>query len=261
MEFLPVIGICVAAYLIGSIPFGLIVGKLAGIGDIRNVGSGNIGATNMVRAGGKKLGALVLILDMGKGLLATGLANYYGCYSVNIALLEATQQCPPNIEVCDFTCLATSVLFLDRFQYWLFFSLLAGLFAVIGHMFPLWLKFKGGKGVATTIGVCFGVAVTVGQFVIAAWLIIFLLTRYSSLAAIIAIGATPIFYFIRETVFFHDWQFDYISRNFSWGQGPDLPYILFFFIISALVIFKHRDNIRRLRSGTESRFSFGGKKE
>lgn len=261
MEYLPLIGICGAAYIIGSIPFGLIVGKLAGIGDIRQVGSGNIGATNMVRAGGKKLGALVLLLDMGKGLLATALANYYGCYIVSIGLLEATQQCNRYTGVCDFTCLKTSVLFLDHFQYWLFFSLLAGLFAVIGHMYPIWLKFRGGKGVATTIGICFGVAVTVGQFVIATWLLIFLLTRYSSLAAIVAIGATPLFYFISQTIFFYDWQFEYISRNFSWGKGADLPYIVFFSIISLLVIFKHRENIRRLRNGTESRFSFGGKKE
>lgn len=239
MEFLPVIGICVAAYLIGSIPFGLIVGKLAGIGDIRNVGSGNIGATNMVRAGGKKLGALVLLLDMGKGFIPLLLMDIF--------------------------------LFSDEGKQWqrleFMLSMLASftilLFIVIGHMYPVWLKFKGGKGVATAIGGCFGFHWMLGCYIAVVWLAVFFWKRYSSLASITAIGTSFFALFVMHIMNEYDsYQDGELTLGALGSEFFGLTLFGFpFVLIIILVIFKHRENIRRLRNGTESRFSFGGKKE
>lgn len=198
--------ICIVAYLIGSIPFGLLLGKLAGIGDIRKTGSGNIGATNMLRAGGKKLALLTLLLDAGKGFIAAGIGGA---------------------------------------------PALAALFAVIGHSFPVWLRFKGGKGVATSFGALlaisvpevrelfFGTSGNLGLLVGGTWLLMFLATGYSSLAALVA-GVILI-----------------AALAIAGVAGAYLPVI----ILDLLVLYRHKDNIRRLLKGEEKKFSLSSKKE
>jgi glycerol-3-phosphate acyltransferase PlsY len=180
-------------YILGSIPFGLLITKFAGFGDIRNYGSGNIGATNVVRKAGKFWGLLTLLADGGKGALAVFLAGYI---------------CP---EV----------------------SMYAGLAAIIGHVFPIWLQFKGGKAVATSLAVFLMFNFKFGLIVCAVWLITFLITRISSLAAIIAFVLAPII------AYFFDCTFSLVTS---------------ISLISALVIFRHKDNIKKLISLTESKF-------
>ena len=187
--FLPV---ALAAYLLGSIPFGLLLAKASGLGDIRKIGSGNIGATNVLRTGNKKLAAATLLLDMAKGFVAVFLSwQYFG----------------PDVT---------------------FFAALA---AVIGHLFPVWLKFKGGKGVATTLGVLLGLSWAVGVACLLSWLTIALVFRYSSLAALVSIAAAPVF----------GW---YLG-------GPQVAGAAIFLAI--LVWIRHAANIRRLLRGEESR--------
>lgn len=181
----------VGAYLLGSVPFGLILTKLAGLGDIRNIGSGNIGATNVLRTGNKQLAFLTLFLDGGKG----GLAVYLG------TLLTQNE----------------------------FLAMLMGICAVVGHIYPVFLKFKGGKGVATAIGFYMMLSWELGVMVIFMWLIIAFVLRKSSAAAIAAIGAAPFF---------------------AWFQ--DMPQFTFqLMVLSALIIYKHKANIERLFKGTE----------
>jgi glycerol-3-phosphate acyltransferase PlsY len=181
----------ISAYLLGSIPFGLLLTRLAGLGDIRGIGSGNIGATNVLRTGRRELAALTLLLDGGKGAAAVLLAG---------VLFPGTE-------------------------------LLAGLAALLGHLFPVWLKFKGGKGVATAIGVIIALSWPMGVTIMVVWLIVALLSRYSSLAALVSIGLTP-FYAVL------------LGRT-------DLLWLAV--IIIGLVTFKHRANIRRLIDGAETK--------
>lgn len=184
-----------ASYLLGSVPFGLIVSKFSGKGDLRNKGSGNIGATNMMRVGGKKLGALVLLLDALKGYAAVMLAKEFGS--------QAT-------------------------------VFIAAALAVTGHIFPIWLKFNGGKGVSTTFGVLFAVYWPIGLFTVFVWVSIFLLTKISSLAAILAMLATPTFAFY-----------------FASELGHPVVYLCLF--LSVIVVVAHQSNIRRLIRGEEGR--------
>ena len=190
--FLPPIGL---AYLVGSIPFGLLITRLAGAGDIRKMGSGNIGATNVLRSTGKKgLAALTLLLDGGKGFVAVWLS---------------------------FTYLGPDVTF---------FTAIA---VVIGHMFPIWLWFRGGKGVATTLGVMLGLSWQAGIVTIAVWLIVAMAFRYSSLAALVAVTLAPVF---------------------GWFLGaPQVGAIAF--ILAVFVWAKHAGNIRRLISGGETQIN------
>lgn len=185
-------------YLLGSVPFGLLLTRLAGLGDIRQIGSGNFGATNVLRTGNKPLAAATLILDGGKGaaavLIATGIAGP-------------------------------------------FVGLVAGFCAVLGHNFPVWLKFKGGKGVATTLGTLIAVAWPVGVAACATWLVVAALFRYSSLAGIVSLGVAPAYAFF---------LFD----------KPDVGAVGA--LLAILAIARHHENIRRLFSGTESKI--GGKK-
>jgi glycerol-3-phosphate acyltransferase PlsY len=183
--------ILILSYLLGSIPFGLIITKLAGFGDIRAQGSGNIGATNVLRAGGKKLGVLTLLMDFSKGFLAVYIAKKY---------------CPYD------------ELFL-----------LSGALSIIGHIFPIWLKFKGGKGVASAIGVFMACEYEIGLFLIICWLITFKIARISSLSAIVAFILTPVF-----TYFYSDINLFYLVTT-----------------ISILVICRHYDNIYRLINNQE----------
>ena len=144
----------IIGYLIGSIPFGLILTWMSGLGDIRKVGSGNIGATNVLRTGNKYLALLTLVLDASKGAVAVITISYF--YSFEL-------------------------------------SLLCGLGAVLGHNFPVWLRFKGGKGVATTIGVLLASHWAVGIFICATWLVLAVSFRISSLAALVALFLSPFF--------------------------------------------------------------------
>ncbi len=177
-------------YLTGSVPFGLVLCRLAGYGDIRRIGSGNIGATNVLRTGNKPLAALTLFLDGGKGAFAALAVHVF--YDIDMALVT-------------------------------------GLGAVIGHIFPVWLKFKGGKGVATTLGTLVAAAPLSGLIACAVWLGAAVMFRISSLAALIAMAVAPVVTF------------------FIYGSFPAAVTV----IISAIVWVRHKDNILRLLRGEE----------
>jgi glycerol-3-phosphate acyltransferase PlsY len=183
-------------YLLGSIPFGLLLTKAAGLGDIRSIGSGNIGATNVLRTGHKGLAATTLLLDALKGTAAVLIAGA-------MAPAEAANEA----------------------------ALVGGLGAFLGHVFPVWLGFRGGKGVATYIGVLLGLHWPAAVAFCAIWLASAFLTRYSSLSALIASVATPLL---------------------LWGLGLTQMAGLVA-LLSGLLILKHHANIRRLLSGTESK--------
>ena len=180
-----------AGYLIGSIPFGLILTRLAGLGDIRRIGSGNIGATNVLRTGNKPLAAATLLLDGLKGAVAV-------------------------------------IVFLGIFDNRL--AAAAGLAAIIGHMFPIWLRFRGGKGVATGLGVLIAIAWPIGLAACATWAIVAALLRYSSLAALTAFLLSPLY---------------------AWLLTHDRVLILLSAAIAILVWLRHHANIRRLATGQE----------
>jgi glycerol-3-phosphate acyltransferase PlsY len=207
--------VAVFAYLLGSIPFGYLLVKTFRGEDIRLSGSGNIGATNVARSGAKGLGAVTLLLDVLKGLLAVWLAAAFARSKYN-----------PWVAMGGFYCDSIRLM------------ATAALFAVLGHVFPVWLKFKGGKGVATALGVfalLFPQAVLVS---LAAFTIVVVLTRYVSLGSILAALAFPAAsYFLYR---------------------PDWTSLALTAAVSAAVILKHHQNIRRLLAGTESRF--GSKK-
>lgn len=185
------------AYLIGSIPFGLILTRLAGMGDIRGIGSGNIGATNVLRTGKKSLALLTLSLDMFKGALAVKLGMHYG-----------------GNEMAPY---------------------LAGMFAVIGHIYPIWLKLKGGKGVATIFGVLIGIAPVLAAMCGLVWLVCFKITRYSSLSALIAIPLAPIFASLAGIT-----------------KTPEQSAVLA--VMATLMILRHKQNILNLLDGKEHKF-------
>jgi glycerol-3-phosphate acyltransferase PlsY len=186
------IGMLVLGYLLGAIPFGLVITRIAGMGDIRAIGSGNIGATNVLRTGNKLLAALTLLGDAGKGAAAVLIAGAYAG--------------PPGAAA-------------------------AGIGAFFGHLFPVWLRFKGGKGVATYLGVLAAYGWSAGLTFAAIWLAVALLTRYSSLAALVAAAATPAVLAISS-----DWL----------GVG-------LFTLLTALVFIRHHANLSRLMRGEESR--------
>ncbi|WP_421859062.1 glycerol-3-phosphate 1-O-acyltransferase PlsY [Oricola sp.] len=189
--FIPLAAL-VGGYLCGSIPFGLILTRMAGLGDVRTIGSGNIGATNVLRTGNKGLAALTLLLDALKGTLPVMLARQFGG-------MEA--------------------------------AVLAGLAAFIGHLYPVWLGFKGGKGVATFAGISLGFSWHVLAPFAIVWIAMAFIFRYSSLAALTAsVVTTASLFFVGET-------------------GLGWAYVL----LTAIVFWTHRQNISRLLSGTESR--------
>jgi glycerol-3-phosphate acyltransferase PlsY len=184
----------VAAYLIGAIPFGIIFSRLFSDVDVRTVGSGNIGATNVLRAAGKKAAILTLVADSLKGLLPVLIVR--------------------TILQDDMT------------------TVLSGAAAVLGHNFPVYLNFKGGKGVATSYGVVFAVAPWTGLFCLAIWLVAALLWRYSSLAALIAFACYPIL-------------------TVSSTTHSSKPYALLSLFIFGMIYYRHRENIKRLLAGVE----------
>ena len=188
------------AYLLGSVPFGLLVVKATGGGDIRAAGSGNIGAANVARNAGAVAGVLTLLLDAGKGYLAVWLVS---------------RETGGNNR-------------------WMIAAAAA---AVVGHVFPVWLRFKGGKGVATGLGVMLPICWQAVAAAVAIWLLVVAFWRYSSLGSIFAAGAMPVL----------------VSLFYERGHAPPTSVSLGTILIAALIIAKHRQNIGRLAAGTESR--------
>ncbi len=201
------------AYLLGSIPFGYLLVRIFRKQDIRATGSGNIGATNVARSGAKGLGILTLLLDLGKGLAAVLLAFLVAAHSPAWSLQNGA---------------------LGR-QHAFDLAVLAAVAAVLGHVFPVWLGFKGGKGVATALGVFLGLVPLAALAILGVFLVVVLLTRYVSLGSILAAAAFPIFGFL-------------LIRH------PSSIVIFGFLFIPALIIVKHHANIGRLIAGTENRF-------
>ncbi|WP_139112678.1 glycerol-3-phosphate 1-O-acyltransferase PlsY [Hoeflea olei] len=191
------LGALLAGYLCGSIPFGLILTRMAGLGDVRKIGSGNIGATNVLRTGNKKIAALTLLADALKG---------------TVPVIAAQQ-----------------LLGLEA-------ALIAGLGAFLGHLYPVWLKFKGGKGVATYLGVLLGLAPVIVPVFAVVWLGMAKLFRYSSLAALTAAVAVP-------------------AALYLFGR-PEVGSL--FVVLSLITILKHHENISRLIAGTEGRIGDKG---
>lgn len=185
-----------AAYFLGSIPFGVILTRIAGAGDIRRIGSGNIGATNVLRTGRKGLAALTLLLDAGKGWLAVFIAGRL--YGTDMALVA---------------CYGV----------------------MIGHVFPIWLRFRGGKGVATALGVLLALAWPVGVAALLGWLAVIVITRLSSLAALAAAAAVPL-----------------LSYFLATPQTTEFTVVL-----AVLIWLRHAGNIRRLLRGEETRIGAG----
>jgi acyl phosphate:glycerol-3-phosphate acyltransferase len=188
--------VCLFGYLLGSIPFGLLLTKVAGLGDIRGIGSGNIGATNVLRTGRKGLAAATLLLDGLKGAAAVLIA---------LSLVDRDV------------------------------ALFAGLAAVLGHMFPIWLNFRGGKGVATGLGVLIAASWPIGLAACVVWLLVAGIVRLSSLASLAAFASAPCIALILE----------------------DFSLVKLAFTIAVLVFIRHQANIRRLFAGTEPRIGRG----
>ena len=188
MEYV-IVGI--ASYLMGSIPFGFILTKTFLKKDIREIGSGNIGATNALRTGNKLVGYTTLILDIAKGV---------------IPVIYVKINFPELIYI-------------------------ASLCAFLGHIFPMWLKFKGGKGVATYVGILFSINILLGIIFVACWVLVFLTSKYSSLSSILGTLSIPIYLFITA----------------------DTNSVIFFTIMFVLIFFTHRENIKRLKNKEESK--------
>lgn len=186
----------VLAYLLGSIPFGLVLTRLGGYGDIRQIGSGNIGATNVLRTGSKGLALLTVLLDAGKGAVAVLIAEQLG----------------PDMAAY------------------------AAAFVFLGHLFPVWIGFKGGKGVATAGGILLAYAWPVGVAAAATWLVVAVSTRYSSLSALVAALLAPLYAWL-------------VTREF---QPTEVVAFL-----AVLIILRHHANIRRLVRGEESKIRLG----
>jgi len=182
-------------YLIGSIPFALILTKLLGHGDIRDIGSGNVGATNVLRTGNKYLAFAVLFLDIFKGVLPFIILSYL--YDTNIL---------HSIFLCHF--------------------------AILGHIFPIWLKFKGGKGVATYIGFLIGLNFLIALYFLLTWITITWISRYSSLSSLTATLVAPLYFFF---------------------VNPNYIVIIFLLYLFIIISVKHRENIKRLVSGSENK--------
>ena len=181
----------IISYLMGSIPFGLILTRVFLKKDIRDIGSGNIGATNALRTGNKLIGYTTLILDISKAI---------------IPVIYVKINFPELIFI-------------------------ASLCAFLGHVFPIWLKFKGGKGVATYVGILFSINILLGTIFIISWIVIFILTKYSSMSSIIGAISIPLYFLLT-------------------GQSNN---VIFFIIMFVLIFFTHRENIKRLKNKEESK--------
>lgn len=196
------------AYLLGSFPTGYVLGRMGGI-DVRNVGSGNVGATNVTRVLGKRFGYPVFVIDFLKGLVPVLLTR---------AIAYRCQLDPTAADLC---------------------VALAGMFSVIGHSYPVWLGFKGGKGVATSLGVIFGVSWIAALIMGGVWIVIFMITRYVSVASIAAAIALPV---AMGTLLFLN-------------ELRSAVLVYFSLLLAAIVVIRHRSNLSRLLRGTEPRFA------
>ncbi|MCO6186027.1 glycerol-3-phosphate 1-O-acyltransferase PlsY [Rhizobium sp. L1K21] len=196
IAYLPFLWAALGGYLLGSIPFGLLLTKFAGLGDVRKIGSGNIGATNVLRTGNKKLAAATLLLDAFKGTAAALIAGQLG------------------LEL----------------------GVIAGFAAFLGHLFPVWIGFKGGKGVATYIGVLLGMAPWVALAFALAWLATAFISRYSSLSALVATLIAPVVEL-------------FIGNQFTAAALA---------LMTIITWWKHRPNIKKLLAGTESKIGDKG---
>jgi len=196
------VGAIVAGYLLGSLPFGLIFTRLAGLGDVRQIGSGNIGATNVLRTGNKKIAAATLLADMLKGTVAVAI-----------------------------------FLFLLPGEDGEFLASIAGLFAFLGHVFPLWLHFKGGKGVATYLGILLALAPWSALAFVSVWLACAVISRYSSLSALVSVFV--------------------VWTTGIWLVGGAFGYSIS--LMSLIIFVKHYANIKRLIAGTESKINLSRK--
>ena len=193
--------IFIFGYFLGSIPFGLILTKISGLGDIRKIGSGNIGATNVLRTGNKKIALFTLLLDGGKGAVAI--------YLITIILTK---------------------VFDNNFDMVQFYQCIVAISAVVGHCFPIWLRFKGGKGVATGFGVILSLNLNIGIVALLTWVIIAKVFKISSMSALIAYFLIPVLMFYYET---------------------EIIYFLSSFLISLVCFVQHRENIKRLINRSE----------
>ena len=201
-------GVLLGSYLLGSIPFGYVAGKIGGI-DIRKIGSGNIGATNVVRVLGKRYGYSVFVLDFLKGFGAVKI-------SMSIATDARLEWASPEI-----------------------FGILAAIASVIGHSFPVWLKFRGGKGVATSAGALFGLIPLAALIGIVIWVLVFWFTRYVSVASVVAAATLPLVILIMT-------RLNQIHGNALFYSSLGL---------AAVVMWRHRSNFSRLMHGSEPRFT------
>jgi len=199
--------VALLAYLLGSIPAGYIAGRISGI-DVRKVGSGNVGATNVTRVLGKRFGYPVFVVDFGKGLAAV---------AAGVMIAKAAQSAPELVDLS---------------------GAIAAIFSVIGHSYPIWLGFKGGKGVATSLGSLFGLNWIAATIVCVIWIVVFQLTRYVSLSSIFAVIALPVT--IATMLFLKQLQ---------------TPILLYFSLcLAVIVVLRHRSNLSRFFKGTEPRF-------
>ena len=201
LNYLVLVSIFVFGYFLGSIPFGLILTKISGLGDIRKIGSGNIGATNVLRTGNKKIALSTLLLDGGKGAVAI--------YLITIILTK---------------------VFNNFFDMLGFYQCTVAISAVVGHCFPIWLRFKGGKGVATGFGVILSLNLNIGIVALLIWVLIAKVFKISSMSALIAYFLIPILMFYYET---------------------EIIYFLSSFLISLVCFVQHRENIKRLINRSE----------
>jgi glycerol-3-phosphate acyltransferase PlsY len=204
--------VAIVAYLLGSIPFGYLLVRIFRGEDIRQTGSGNIGATNVARSGAKGLGIATLVLDALKGAAAVGLAAFLAGSKYNLCGDFVEHPCVPALRLMS----------------------MAALFAVLGHVFPVWLRFKGGKGVATALGVFCVLFPKAILIALAIFIVVVAITRYVSLGSILGAIAFPVVaYFVQPA----DWLSLALASS-----------------VSLIVILKHHQNISRLLAGTESRF-------
>jgi acyl phosphate:glycerol-3-phosphate acyltransferase len=199
---------CAVGYLFGSFPAGFFAGRLAGV-DVRKEGSGNIGATNVLRVLGKRWGYPVFLIDLFKGVAAVRIAFY---------LVKYWPAAKPYAE---------------------YLAILTAIMCVMGHNFPVWLRFKGGKGVATSAGAVFGLMPLGLPCVLLVWAIVFYTTRYVSLASMIGASSLPIF----------------VALFLRWHLIDTYAFVYFSILIAGLIIWRHRSNFSRLLKGTEQRFS------
>jgi len=200
--------VVIGSYLLGSIPFGYLAGRLAGI-DIRNCGSGNVGATNVIRTLGKSYGYPVFALDLLKG---------FGAVKMSILIATRVQSEWNSPEM---------------------FGIVAAISSVLGHSFPVWLRFKGGKGVATSAGALLALAPVAALIGVAIWILTFWLTRYVSVASIAAAAALPLIILITS------WLSEHSGKSLFYSSV----------CLAAVVIWRHRSNLSRLMRGTEPRFT------